>query len=76
MEWTNIFILCTKSKNHIRILNQLYDNPKTIKQIRKVKTKTSYRILSNYITKGIISKENETYYLTNKGKLFSYLVLG
>lgn len=76
MDWINLVTLCTKSKNHLRILEQLYDNPKTIKQVKKVNSKTSYRILNNYVIEGIVSKEKENYYLTNKGKLLSYLLLG
>jgi len=76
MDWTKSLTLCTKSKNHLRILEQVYDNPKTIKQIKSVNQKTSYRILNYYVKEGIISKEKEAYYLTNKGRLISYLVLG
>lgn len=76
MNWSNSFSLCLKSKNHLKTLDELYESSKTLKQIKNVNYKTLSRILNNYFKLGIVGKDNNKYYLTNKGRLFSYLALG
>lgn len=76
MDWKDCFSLCLKSDNHLKILEELFDCSKTLKQFSSVNYKTLSRIINNYIRLGIVGKEKEQYLLTNKGRLFSYLALG
>ena len=76
MEWTNYFNLCLKSKNHLIILRELYSNSKSLKQFKTVNYKTLSRIINNFVKNGIVGKSENNYFLTSKGKLFSYLILG
>ncbi|VVB76465.1 Uncharacterised protein [Candidatus Tiddalikarchaeum anstoanum] len=76
MTWTHLLSLCVKSKNHVKVLEELYSSSKNAKQIKTVNYKTFNRVVNNYITLGIVSKDKLIYSLTNKGKLLAYLVLG
>jgi Fe2+ or Zn2+ uptake regulation protein len=75
-EWTESFKSCFKSKNHLLVLNELYDSAKSLNEIKSINKKTAYRILNFLYDKGLVGKDGEKICLTNKGRLLAYMVFG
>jgi len=74
--WIKLVQLCSKTKNHQLILEELFDKSKTFNEIKNVNKKTFYRIINTYLTNGIVDKNENKYSLTSKGKLLALTVLG
>ncbi|MFA5333330.1 MAG: ATP-binding protein [Candidatus Nanoarchaeia archaeon] len=74
--WLKLVQLCSKTKNHQIILEELFNNAKTFNEIKNVNKKTFYRIINSYLINGIAEKNENKYSLTVKGKLLALVVLG
>ena len=74
--WLKLVQLCSKTKNHQMILEELFDKSKTFNEIKNVNKKTFYRIINSYLINGIAEKNENKYSLTVKGKLLALVVLG
>jgi len=74
--WLKLVQLCSKTKNHQLILEELSETSKSFNEIKNINKKTFYRIINSYLINGIAEKNENKYSLTAKGKLLSLVVLG
>jgi len=74
--WSKLVQLCSKTKNHQLILEELFNSSKFFNEIKNVNKKTFYRIINTYLINGIVDKKENKYSLTSKGKLLALTVLG
>ncbi len=64
------------SKNHLLVLEALYDRPAKMKKIKSVNYKTTARIIKQFTRHGLVVKNRDYYSLSNKGRLIACFLLG
>lgn len=74
--WSDLIVTVTRSKNHLVLLEALYEKDLVLKKFKKVNYKTSNRIINEFVKKGLVTKANGLCSLTNAGRLIALVSLG
>ncbi|HLE06351.1 MAG TPA: hypothetical protein VI790_03285, partial [Candidatus Nanoarchaeia archaeon] len=76
MTWKELIINCTRSENHLSLLEALYEKDLVLKKFKGVNYKTSCRIINSFTELGLVTKNKGLYSLTNSGRLIACVTLG
>lgn len=76
MDWKSLVLNACKSTNHFLVLESLYEKPVRMKGIKVVNYKTTARIVKGFLKQGLVTKYNDTYSLSNTGRLLATFILG
>ena len=77
--WNKLILTCTRTKNHLLVLNQLVSQ-KSLRELEGLDYKKASKILSEFSKEGlVISKrvgKTKYFFLTNKGQLVNIFLSG
>ncbi|MFA5406751.1 MAG: AAA family ATPase [Candidatus Nanoarchaeia archaeon] len=76
MAWSDLIVSVTRSKNHLVLLESLYEKDLILKKFKKVNYKTSNRIINEFVKKGLVNRVSGKCSLTNAGRLIAIVSLG
>jgi len=74
--WVDLIVSVTRSKNHLVLLESLYERDLVLKKFKKVNYKTSNRIINEFVKKGLVTRVNGLCSLSNSGRLIACVALG